>query len=425
VPEAALAARTSARPGGRPATAVGVWRIAWRNLWRNRRRTWLTAGSIGFAIWMLVFSISVQDGTFRIMIDNAARLFSGHIQLQDPQYHDNPRMEYTLRDVGSLIAMVEAQADALFASARTQGFALASAGERSFGAQIIGVEADKERAWSTLPGMGAQGRYLQGPGEAFIGSILARNLGLGIGDDLVLLGTAKQGGVAAHVAKVVGTFTTGQAELDRSLAQIPIDDFRAGWELEADEAHAVVVIASDVTTSRALARELAGPGRVSLDWTELMPESEQMIELKMIGVQLFFVVITVIVTFSVVNTFMMTVFERTPEFGMLMAIGMRAGAIVRQLMVEALWLCTLGVLLGSGISWSMVGLLSVVGIPLPADAAELVASYNIPDRLYPAFSIHALTVGAAVMFVGTQLAALVPSLRIRSMRPVDAIRAHE
>lgn len=405
--------------------AVGVWRIAWRNLWRNRRRTWLTAGGIAFAIWMLVFSISFQDGTFKAMIDNAARLYSGHIQLQHPLYQDNPRIEYTLHDVAALSDMVEAHADALFASARAQSFALASAGERSFGAQIIGVEADKERAWSTLPGMRAQGRYLEGPGEAFIGSILARNLGLGVGDDLVLLGTAKQGGVAAHVAKVVGTFSTGQAALDRSLAQIPIDDFRAGWELEADEAHAVVVIARDVTTSKTLARALAGPNRVSLDWTDLMPESEQMIELKSVGAQLFFVVITIIVTFSVVNTFMMTVFERTPEFGMLMAIGMRSGTIVRHLMVEALWLCTLGVLLGAGISFAMIAMLGTVGIPLPADAAELVSTYNMPDRLYPAFSVYAAVVGAIVMFVGTQLAALVPALRIRNMRPVDMVRARE
>jgi len=422
--EASLSAQSQIGPA-RQIARISVWRIAWRNLWRNRRRTWLTSGGIAFAIWMLVFSISAQDGTFRLMIDNGARLLSGHIQLQHPRYQDDPRLEYTLRNVAALTASVAANDDVLFASARAQGFALVSVGERSFGAQILGVEAAKELAWSTLPKMQRQGRYLEGPGEAFVGSMLARNLGVAIGEELVMLGTSKQGGVAAHVARVVGTFTTGQAEIDRSLVQIPIDDFRSGWELGFDEAHSVVVIADDVTTSRDLARELDGPGRVSLDWTELMPQAEQMIEIKSIGAQLFFAVITVIVTFSVVNTFMMMVFERTPEFGMLMAIGMRPGAIIRELMVEALWLCLLGVLLGASISFVMIAVLGEVGIPLPVDAAELMATYNIPDRLYPAFSVFALTVGAAVMFIGTQIAALVPALRIRNMRPVDAIRARE
>lgn len=404
---------------------ISVWRIAWRNLWRNGRRTWLTSGGIAFAIWMLVFSISAQDGTFRLMIDNGARLVSGHIQLQHPKYQDDPRLEYTLRNVPALTAAVAARDGVLFASARTQGFALASVGERSFGAQVLGVEADQELAWSTLPRMQPDGRYLEGPGEAFIGSTLARNLGVGIGEEIVLLGSSRQGGVAAHVARIVGTFTTGQAHIDRSLVQIPIDDFRAGWELESDEAHVVIVIAEDVTTSRKLAGELEGPEHVSLDWTELMPEAEQMIEIKSVGAQLFFAVITVIVTFSVVNTFMMMIFERTPEFGMLMAIGMRPGAIIRELMVEALWLCVLGILLGAGISFVMIVILGEVGIPLPVEAAELMATYNIPDRLYPAYSMSALAVGATVMFVGTQLAALLPALRIRNMLPVVALRARE
>jgi putative ABC transport system permease protein len=422
--ESSLVAESGHGSAGKT-THIDVWRIAWRNLWRSKRRTWLTSGGIAFAIWMLVFSISAQNGTFSLMIDNGARLFSGHIQLQHPDYLDDPRLEHSLRNVGALMRRVAENPEVLFASARAQSFALTSVGERSFGAQILGVEAEKELAWSTLPGMQREGRYLQGPGEAFIGSVLARNLGISIGEELVMLGTSRQGGVAAHVAQVVGTFTTGQAEIDRSVVQIPLDDFRAGWELSPDEAHTIIVIADDVGTSAALARKLGGPGWVSLDWTELMPEAEQMIEMKYVGVQLFFAVITVIVTFSVVNTFMMMVFERTPEFGMLMAIGMRPGAIVRELMVEAFWLCLLGVLLGAGISFLMIALLGEVGIPLPVDAAELIASYNIPDRIYPAFDLQSVLTGAAVMFVGTQLAALVPAWRICHMKPVDAIRARE
>jgi putative ABC transport system permease protein len=81
---------TSRRAGG------SLTLIAWRNLWRNRRRTWLTSGGIAFAVWLLVFSMSMQDGTFEIMVDNGARLALGHVQIQHPAYQDDPRMEYTL-----------------------------------------------------------------------------------------------------------------------------------------------------------------------------------------------------------------------------------------------------------------------------------------------------------------------------------------
>jgi ABC-type lipoprotein release transport system permease subunit len=359
------------------------------------------------------------------MIENGARLFSGNLQLQHPAYEDDPSIEHTLRGLDQLLGDVEALPAVLAAAPRAQAFALASVGERSFGAQVLGVDPGREAAWSTLPHMQPQGRYLAGPGEAFVGAVLARNLGVGVGDELVLLGTARGGGVAAAVANIVGTFESGQAELDRSLVQIPIGDFRAGWNLAGDEAHVLVVMADSAAHSERLADRLAAPNRAALDWKDLMPEAEQTMELKRVGAQLFFVVIAVIVTFSVVNAFMMTVFERTREFGMLMAIGMRPGLIIAQLMVEALWLGVLGVALGLAAAGLIIGGLGVVGMPLPADAAEILARYNLPERMYPRFSADAAQTSALIMLVAVTLAALLPALRIRRMRPVEALRAAE
>ncbi len=402
-----------------------LFAIAWRNLWRNRRRTWLTAGGIAFAVWMLIFARSMQDGTFIIMIDNAARMMTGHIHVQHPDYQDDPRVDNTLQQATQIAEQVAAHPAVEQASLRAQAFALVSFGERSFGAQIMGVEPEKEIAWSTLASTQLEGRYLEKSGDAFLGSVLAKNLSVGVGDEIVLLGSAKEGGVAAVVATVVGTFTSGLADIDRALVQITLDDFREGWELAADEAHAVIAVTNAVTGSDEVARSFDGSNRVSLGWTDLMPEVEQMVEMKQVGTELFFVLIAVIVTFSVVNTFMMTVFERTPEFGMLMAIGMRPGSIMLQLFVEAFWLCSLGLLLGLGVSLVMITITGATGIPLPAEATEILANYNMPDRMYPAFSLDAAVVASVAMYIGTQLAALIPALRVQRMRPVDALRAQE
>ena len=421
---------TTARPkarraGGRNRTGISLLLIAWRNLWRNRRRTWLTSGGIAFAVWLLVFAMSMQDGTFEIMVDNGARLALGHVQIQHPAYQDDPRVEYTLTASRALRDRALATEHVTIASERAAGFALASHGERSFGAQISGVDFARESAWSSLPGMVADGRYLQGPGEAFIGSVLARNLGVSAGDEIVLLGTAAEGGVAAAVAEVVGTFTSGQAELDRAFMQIPLDDFRAAWNLGPDEAHAIVILAGSVAESIEVAQVLGstvGADQRVLDWRDLMPEAVQTIDIKFIGTLLFFGLVAVIVTFSIVNTFMMTVFERTPEFGVLMAIGMKPGRIMVQLALEALFLALVGVVIGLGAAALILAPLAGFGMPLPADAAEALNAYNLPDRMYPRFSNLAAAAAAVIMLVGTQLAAFVPALRIRRMRPVEALR---
>lgn len=415
-------------PPGRVRPGSSLLLIAWRNLWRNRRRTWLTSGGIAFAVWLLVFSMSMQDGTFEVMVDNGARLALGHLQIQHPSYQDDPRMEYTVAGSRALRDQAEALDEVTIASERVGGFALVNHEERSFGAQIFGVDFVRESAWSSLPDMVSAGRYLSGPGEAFIGSVLARNLSVAVGDEIVLLGTAREGGVAAAVATVVGTFESGQPALDRALMQIPIDDFRAAWALAPDEAHAIVIMASTVADSVEVASRLApdvGADRRVLDWRDLMPEAVQTIDIKFIGTLLFFGLVAIIVTFSIVNTFMMTIFERTPEFGMLMAIGMKPGKIMIQLALEALFLAVVGVVLGLALSAALLVPLAEFGMPLPASASEVLSAYNLPDRMYPRFSNLAASSSAIIMLVGTQLAAFIPALRIRRMRPVEALRGSE
>ncbi len=423
--EATLDSAIDAKPIRRGAHNTAA--IAWRNLWRNRRRTWLMASGIGFAVFLIVFAQSAQVGSFAIMVDNGARLTLGHVQVQHRDYHDDPRLEALVSGAPALRESIESLNGVVAVSMRAQSFALVSVEERSFGAQVIGVEADREARWSTLPTMVADGRYLANPGEAYVGAVLARNLGLSVGDELVMLGTAKEGGVAAAVARVVGIFDTGIVEVDRSLVQIPIADFREAWSLQPDEAHALVVLADDADSSLELAEDIAqiATGFSTLNWHVLMPEAVQFIELKAVGTQLFFVIVAIIVTFSVVNAFMMTLFERTPEFGMLKAIGMRPGAILAQLQLEAVWLSLLGIGVGIGAAVLLVGALAINGIPLPAGTEEILRGMNMPDRIYPTYSWDATWIGVITMFVGTQIAVLVPGLRLRRLRCVEALRAQE
>jgi ABC-type lipoprotein release transport system permease subunit len=402
--------------------------IAWRNLWRNRRRTWLTSGGIAFAVWLLIFSISMQDGSFEVMVDNGARLMLGHAQIQHPAYQDDPKMEFTIDGTGALLAQLADQPGVIAASPRAQGFALVSKGERSFGAQVIGVDAYEESRWSSLPEMVGDGRYLEKGGEAVLGSVLARNLGVVVGDEIVLLGTAKEGGVAAIVADVVGLISSGMTALDRAVLQIPIDDFRAAWNLAPEESHLIVFLTESVMGSDHVLAELGSGGEQEwrvLGWRELMPELVQTIDIKQVSTLLFFGLVAIIVTFSIINTFMMTIFERTPEFGMLMAIGMKPGSIMRQLAVEAFFLAFIGVAAGVLLSLALLIPLAEVGMPLPAAATEVLSEYNMPDRMYPSFSLAAAVYSGLIMVVGTQIAAFIPALRIRRMRPVEALRGTE
>ena len=410
---------------GGPSLVATLASIAWRNLWRNKRRTWLTIGGIAFAVWFLVFARSMQTGTFELMIDNGAHMLPGQWQIQHPDYADDPRVDLLL-DTEAALAQVRELPGPVQVSARAQGFALVSSGERSYGAQIIGVQPEVEVQWSALAALTQQGRYLTERGEAFVGATLAKNLQLHVGDELAILGTARAGGIAALSTQIVGIFSTGSPELDRALVKVHLADFREAWHLADHEGHAVVGLSENIGTSEVHAarlRQMITANRV-LSWQDLMAEAEQMRDMKAVSTEIFFYVITLIVGFSIVNTFMMLIYERTPELGVLMAIGMRVRHLQWLLQFEAACIAVLGIGIGFGLAEVLMFAVADTGIPLPTpgEAEALLARFNMSDRIYPSFDWDAFVTASLVMLVGVQLAAFVPGLRLRSFAPVVAIR---
>ena len=410
-----------------PAQAVGFLsvRIGWRNLWRNHRRTWLTAGGIAFSILLVMSFMSLQYGQYDVMIDTGTSLLPGHLQITPEAYLDDNRFEDTMTNVEALIAQVSAAPGVRSISPRVEAFALVSADQRSFGAQILGVDPYLETQTVRYLKMLTAGESPAGSEDAVLGSILARNLGVEVGDELVVLGSGKEGGVAALVLTVSGILETGTADLDRSLLVAPIATVREGFGL-GDEAHILALRLQEPEDAQGLATQLSAqlPENLAVrPWQEVMPELKQAIDVDKIGGQLMYGIIMVLVMFSVVNSFIMTIFERTREVGMLLAIGMRPRSIIAMLQWEALFLWLLGTLLGGGLAVLLIFWLQDVGIYLGADMEAYARQFYMPARLFPGFSIEVLLVSPLAMLIGTQLAALIPALRIHRIRPVNALRA--
>ena len=117
-------------------------RMAWRNLWRHKRRTWLTVGAMIFSNLILIFSISLQLGSYQMMINNTLRAQTGHLQVQAPGYKDDHKMRQVVPDVEGLAADLRRGLATDEVAARASAFALVSSAERSYGLQITGVEPD-------------------------------------------------------------------------------------------------------------------------------------------------------------------------------------------------------------------------------------------------------------------------------------------
>ncbi len=403
-------------------------RMAWRNLWRHGRRTWLTVGAMIFSNSLLVFSISLQFGSYDMMIDNTLQAYSGHLQLQHPRYLDEPRMRYAVADAEATAQRWRERLGLASISARASGFALASSKQRSYGIQVLGVDARHEPLVSTLPGLVKQGRYLE-PGrreEIVIGAALARNLQVGLGDELTFLGSGFDDSFAAGVVNIVGIFESGIADLDRSMAQVNLGYFQDAFAM-GSHGHSIVLRAPRIDDVAALQQAIqALPGNpedsVLRDWDELQPGLRQAIQADMTSAWFMYIVLIVLVAFSVLNTQLMSVLERTREFGVMMALGLKPQRLARLVLLETSLMTSLGLVLGIGVGFLVTWYLSVAGFSYPG-MAEMADKFNLPERMYPAISALSLTLGPAVVAAGCLLAALYPALRLYRLLPIEAMRA--
>ena len=406
-----------------------ILRLAWRNLWRHARRTWLTVGAMVFSNILLVFMISLQFGMYGLMIDNTLRVFTGHLQVQAPGYKDEQKMRQVVADVVGLAGHLRDATGAAKVAARGWAFGLASSAERSFGIGIYGVEPEYEPLVSNIPGLVEDGRYL-GDSQAMeivIGVVLARNLRAGVGDELTLLGSGLDGSFAAAVVEIVGIFESGVPDIDRNVAEMPIGAFQEVFYMEG-AGHQVVMFGDslrDVSTLRGRVEVLL-PGDEDLvvhDWDALQPGLKQAIQADISSAFFMYGVLVILVAFSVLNTQLMSVLERTHEFGVAMALGLRPGRLGRLVMLETALLGLIGLVLGAIAGALVTSWFTTNGLAIPG-MDEMAAQFNLPPRMYPRVNLLTMFLGPAVVFLFTLLAAIYPALRLHKLRIVDAMRAN-
>lgn len=406
-----------------------VLRLAWRNLWRHARRTWLTIGAMVFSNVLLVFMISLQFGMYGLMIDNTLQVFSGHMQVQAPGYKDDQKMRQVVPDVQPLAARLRSELDTDTIAARGWAFGLASSAERSYGIGIYGVEPEFEARVSNIPGLIEEGRYFDDNNaqEIVIGTMLARNLRIGIGDELTLLGSGVDGSFAAAVVNVVGIFGSGVKEIDRNIAEMPLGAFQDIFYMNG-AGHQVVVLAPDLEQAAALQTrvEAALPGAGELvvhGWEELQPGLKQAIQADMSSAFFMYGILVILVAFSVLNTQLMSVLERTHEFGIVMALGLKPGRLGRLVMLETAMMGFIGMLLGATGGALFTMWFTINGFTYPG-MEEMVANFNLPGRVYPRATLFTMFAGPMVVFLFTLAAAVYPALRLHRLHPVEAMRTN-
>ncbi|MCG9731635.1 FtsX-like permease family protein [Shewanella sp. Isolate13] len=406
--------------------------LAWRSLWQHKRRTWLTLGAMIFCNTLLVFMITLQAGTYPMMLENTLRIFSSQLQINQQGYLDEPELRKRILDSSDLVARLEQEFPELDVIPRSNGFLLAASEQRSVGILVNGVVPDKERLASIIPQQITFGHYLEGGdnNQVILGERLAKNLQVTVGDELTVMGSTMQGGFAAGVLSVVGIFSTGINELDRTTSQVSLATFQRLFEMP-NQVSLLSINAPSMSQVSFYQQQLqtqlptylqTGEQLTVHDWQQLNPGIKQGIEADLSSAVIMYAVLVLLVILGVMNTQLMAVLERTKEFGIMLAIGSKPSRLFTQVLVETFMMGIIGMLLGALLGGVVAGYFSQVGIALPG-MGDIGAQFGIGDRIYPLLSPLSVLIGPAVVCVGSVLVSIYPALKTLGLEPISAMQS--
>jgi len=401
-----------------------IFRIALRNSFRQKRRTTLTVLTMLGGFVMASVSIAWSDGSYANIINMFTRNRTGHIQIHHKGYLDRPSLYKTIdnyQPVGrsiDTIEHVESWAPRIYASG------LASVGDRSSGARLIGIDPTRENRTTSFDKQVDSGRGLspQPAHEALLGEGLARTLKAGPGDEVVIVSQGADGSIANDLYKVVGLVSTGDAMEDRTALYLHLAEAEDLLVLE-NRVHEIAIVLDDIdqvdNVVAAIDSTIHRPELRTVPWPVFAKSFYSAMQADRRGTWVSLFIIMLVVSVGVLNTVLMTVLERTREYGVLRAVGTAPSELFRMVMIEVMIMATVSVVLGCGIAYAANYALSTHGIPLPT---PITYGGMIWDRMYTIINAHSYYIPALCVFVSAAVTAVMPASRAAHVAPAKAMR---
>lgn len=402
-----------------------LFKMAWRNIWRNRRRTFITAASILFAVLFASFMDSLQRGAWDNMINNVVNYYFGYVQVHQDGYWEEQSIDkaFPLADSLEQIGGVEGVEAVL---PRLESFALAAAGETTSGVLVAGILPDVENRMTDLENRLVEGEYLaEGDEAVLVASGVAEKLGLSLGDTLVLISQGYRGVNAAGKYPIKGIAKFGSPDLNKQMVYLPLPAAQYFYGAPGLATSLALKLGGQEDIKpvvAALRTQLDTSAYEVMDWEELLPDLVQARELDTAGNVIVYFILYMIIAFGIFGTILMMSKEREYEFGVLISIGLQRWQLAFSVWIEVILLGVLGAVSGILLSMPIVYYFKVNPIRFGGEMASSLEKFGF-EPIFPAtFDLQIFLTQALYVFILTAVLALYPIFKIRKLQPVQAMR---
>ena len=406
-------------------------RMAFRSLYRKKRRTLITSLSVAFGILLSVTFSASGDYSYTNMIDTSATLGLGHVTIEPKGYNDTPTLAKHLDDATALRQQALGDPMVSGAYARIMGQAIFATGSKNIGGSFLAIDPGVESAkYNIFLRSMEEGELFTDPGGrgVLIGRKMAEKFNLRLGKKLVYTLTDRHGEIVSEVARVSGIFRTGEETLDSGFAVLPIDRLRKTLDYGPAGASLVAIFTEDQRRANGIRKRLAaliGQGPEVLTWRHTQAELAGLIAMDKAGNYFMQVLAGLLIAAGILNTLLMSVIERTREFGVMLAIGMSPWQVVKMVMIESVLIGILGILLGIAITTPWFIYMSEIGIDLSSQigddysAAGVIVDPVMKFRLFKESVYFILS----TIFGLTLLAGIYPAVKAGRIPPVESLKA--
>ena len=401
-----------------------MFRIAWRNLWRNHRRSLIMLSAIALGLWGMIWMTALMRGMVDQMIDSSIKTLSGHIQIHASGYLEDPSIEYLVPPLHQTPALqtLLGSDDVVAWSQRIRVPAVIRSERDVFAVTLVGIDPAKEKGLSFIGDSVTDGDYLKSVDDRklLVGKKLLERLETKLNRRVVLMSQDPENNIAERGFRIGGMFDTDLEATETGYVFAGLETVRQMLKTGPGISE-VSLLGHDYRELDVLLDKArsAAPDADVKTWVEQDPYMGSMLAVMDGFVLVWFAVIFLALSFGLVNTLLMAVFERTREIGLVQALGMKSTNILYMVLIESIIMLLIGLAAGNILSW-----LTILPLKDGIDVSSVAAGMEfagMSSTLLPAVKMNDVILANVLVLVLGIAASLFPAWRASRKVPIEAI----
>ncbi|MFT7687117.1 MAG: putative ABC transport system permease protein [Candidatus Azotimanducaceae bacterium] len=404
-----------------------LFKLAFRNIFRQKRRSLLTGLSMAGGYILCALSFSTTEGSYNNVINLFTLDHSGHVQIHKGNYLQQPKTFTLIEHPEKISQTLDEHEKVVSHTLRVYAPVLAYSETGNSPAKLIGVDVGREKQTSRLYEKVKSGTYLSektdknGYFPALIGKGISRSLSLSLGDELVLISQGADGSIANDIFIISG-IVGNKDSMDKNNIFIPLQAAQYFLSMP-NQIHEIAILLNSPNESRdvSINLQVLFPNLTVSPWEVVEETFYKSMQSDKAGNRVGLLIIIFIVFIGVLNTVLMSVLERTREFGVIKAIGTRPIIVAKLITLETTILATMSSLVGLVLSVPIIAWFTYVGIELknPIDMGGILFS-----RMTGELSPYVFGMPMIIIIFSALVISIFPGIKAAKILPTEAMRSH-